>query len=292
MVDADHRGPLAPGAWRLRVLGTADAYPHPRPWCGCPQCAEGVVRRRAALLVEGQHTALVDVGGSFYEQMRTLAHRPTLERVVLTHVHSDHFMGMDELLLFDQPGLPIWALDDNWPNIEGAFDYLFVRRNGGVAPLLKRVAPFDPDANWLAADEWCTATPINAYHVGYFTTVGLLFTDKRHGTRVGYFPDLRRLDDDGKARLQGADVLLLDSTQMEGRISSHLSLPEGLALCRELDIGLPVLTHLGHLGLNTAQLRAWLTTAGFPHALIAHDGLLITVDAAGIHIAEHGTTDH
>ncbi len=286
MVDTDHTGTLAAGTWRLRVLGTADAYPHPRPWCACPQCAEGVVRRRSALLVEGRHTAWVDVGGSFYEHLRTLPARPTLERVLLTHAHSDHFMGMDELMLLEPVGLPVWALEDNWPSIEGAFYYLFARRSEEGAPLTRRVAPFGPGANWLADDEVCTATPINAYHVGYFTTVGLLFTDKRHGARVGYFPDLRRLDDEGKSQLQGADVLLIDSTQLEPRIPAHLTLPEALALCRELDVRQPVLTHLGHLGWSTAQLRAWLDAAGFPHARIAHDGLRITVDATGVHIED------
>jgi ribonuclease BN (tRNA processing enzyme) len=267
-------------------LGTADAYPHPRPWCACPQCAEGIVRRRAALLVEGRHTALVDVGGSFYEQLCRLPERPTLERVLLTHVHTDHFMGMDELLLLEPSGLPVWALEDNWPSIEGAFYYLFARRGEGGAPLTRRVAPFGPDANWLAADEWCTATPINAYHVGYFTTVGLLFTDKRHGARVGYFPDLRRLDDEGKALLQGADVLLIDSTQLESSTPSHLAIPEGLALCRELGVRQPVLTHLGHLRWNMARLRAWLDATGFPDVRVAHDGLLVTVDASGVHVDE------
>lgn len=286
MVAADPGRPLVPGAWRLRLLGTADAYPHPRPWCDCAQCAEGVVRRRAALLVEGRHTALVDVGGSFYEQMRTLPTRPTLERVVLTNVHNDHFMGLDELHLLGQPGLPLWALEDNWSNIEASFHYLFAQGNGGAARLTRRVAPLAPDANWLADDEACTATPINTYHVPYFTTVGLLFTDKRHGTRVGYFPDLARLDDDGMARLQGAEVLLLDSTHLEPVMPAHLPLSQGLALCRKLAVRRPILTHVGHFGLSTAQLRAWLDAAGFPDALIAHDGLVITIDAAGVHIED------
>jgi ribonuclease BN (tRNA processing enzyme) len=177
-------------------------------------------------------------------------------------------------------------LEDNWANIEGAFYYLFARRSEGGPLLTKRVAPFGPTANWLAENEWCTATPINAYHVGYFTTVGLLFTDKRHGARVGYFPDLRRLDAGGKAQLQGAEVLLIDSTQFEAAISEHLPIPEAMALCRELAVRQPILTHIGHLGWNTARLRAWLDANGFPHALIAHDGLVITVDAAGVHIAD------
>jgi phosphoribosyl 1,2-cyclic phosphodiesterase len=283
-VAADHAGALAAGSWRLRLLGTADAYPHPRPWCACAQCAEGVVRRRASLLVEGCHTTLVDAGGSFYEQMRMLPTRPTLERVVLTHVHNDHYMGMDELQLLGQTGLPVWAVEDNWANIEASFHYLFTPRNGSAARLIKQVAPLAPDANWLAADEACTATPINAYHVANFTTVGLLFTDKGHGARVGYFPDLGGLDADGMDRLRGADILLLDSTHLEPVMAAHLPLSQGLALCRELGVRRPVLTHVGHLKLSTAQLRAWLDAVGFPDALIAHDGLVITVDAAGVHI--------
>lgn len=283
---ADDAGALASGAWRLRLLGTADAYPHPRPWCDCAQCTEGVIRRRAAVLVEGRHTALVDVGGSLYEQLRALPTRPMLDRVVLTHVHADHFMGMDELYLLGQTGLPVWALEDNWPNIDASFHYLFTGRNGSAARLTRQVAALASDANWLADDEVCTATPINTYHVPSFTTVGLLFTDKRHGARVGYFPDLGGLDAEGKARLRGADVLLFDSTHLEPVMPAHLPIPQGLALCRELGVRRPILTHVGHLRLSTAQLRAWLDAAGFPDALIAHDGLVITVDATGIHIGD------
>ena len=97
---------------------------------------------------------------------------------------------------------------------------------------------------------------------------------------------LARLDDDGMARLQGAEVLLLDSTHLEPVMPAHLPLSQGLALCRELAVRRPILTHVGHFGLSTTQLRAWLDAAGFPEALIAHDGPVITVDAAGVHIGD------
>lgn len=277
---------VTPGAWRLRVLGTGDAFPHPRPACPCPQCSEGIVRRRSALLVEGRHTALVDVGGSFYQQLLMLPELPCLERVLLTHVHSDHYMGMDELLLLAPRNLPVWASEDNWRNIEGAFAYMFRPRPGREPALTKQIAPPPaPGANWLAADEWCTATPVNTYHVDDFTTVGFVFQDKAGGARVGYLPDIRHLDDAGKALLAGAAVVLIGAVQLEARVGAHLPIASALALCRALDIAQPILTHVGHLQMTTAQLRAWLDQAGYPTALIAQDGLVITVEAGQVRLA-------
>jgi phosphoribosyl 1,2-cyclic phosphodiesterase len=278
----DERDTLAAGAWRLRVLGTADAYPFPRPACRCPQCLEGIERRRSALLVEGRHTALVDAGGSLYQQLLMLDALPRLERVLLTHVHTAHYMGLDELLLLEPRELPLWALDDNWRSIEAAFPYLFRSQGGRPPALVKHIAPLTPDANWLAADEWCTATPVNTYHVDYFTTVGLVFQDKASAQRIGYLPDLRRLDDAGKALLAGAAVVLIDGIQFETRTAPHVTIAEALALCRELDVAQPILTHLGHLRMTTRELRHWLDEAGFGTAQVAQDGMIITIDAGHI----------
>jgi hypothetical protein len=116
------------------------------------------------------------------------------------------------------------------------------------------------------------------------TTVGFVFQDRASGLRVGYLPDIRRLDDAGKARLTGAAVVLIGAVQLEARAGAHLPVAAALALCRELDIAQPILTHIGHLRLTMAQLRTWLDQAGYPAVQVAQDGLVITVAAGQAHL--------
>jgi phosphoribosyl 1,2-cyclic phosphodiesterase len=83
---------------RVTVLGTGDATGMPAALCDCEYCAQSAPRRRPAVLVESDDTAVVlDIGPDLVEQLqRTDTYR--VDAFFLTHFHRDHADGLLELL--------------------------------------------------------------------------------------------------------------------------------------------------------------------------------------------------
>src|SRR5689334_21224960 len=87
----------------LRFLGTAAAVPIPWAGCGCSQCAEAqrerqLRRTRSSILLESPNgTLLIDAGPDVYRQLARLPAIPRLDAVIITHAHSDHYLGLDDL---------------------------------------------------------------------------------------------------------------------------------------------------------------------------------------------------
>jgi phosphoribosyl 1,2-cyclic phosphate phosphodiesterase len=85
---------------KLTLLGTGDAIGTPKVGCSCPQCtrawATGSMRLRTSLLLEhdGKHI-LIDSTPDLRQQL-LLNGSPTIDAVVWTHGHYDHFIGFGE----------------------------------------------------------------------------------------------------------------------------------------------------------------------------------------------------
>src|SRR5262245_27243739 len=128
----------------LRFLGTAAATPIPQAGCECAQCAEARAERplrraRSSILLERSDGALlIDAGPDIYRQLARLAEIPRIRAAIITHAHSDHYLGLDDLgaVAYDcgwlsdperpfERLLPIYAPPDNWSRIETTFGHLF-----------------------------------------------------------------------------------------------------------------------------------------------------------------------
>src|SRR5215212_8216254 len=123
----------------LRFLGTAAGVPIPHVACACHQCDEArrerqLRRTRSTILLEGPDGALlVDAGPDIYRQLALLPDMPRITAAIITHVHSDHYLGLDDLgsVVHDagwlnEGLLPIYAAPDNWSRIEATFAHLFL----------------------------------------------------------------------------------------------------------------------------------------------------------------------
>ena len=97
----------------ILFLGTGAAWAVPEHSCACAICsrmlAEGEERTRTSFLVRGSESILMDCGPDWRIQMKThQLGRP--DAILITHEHSDHFLGLDDLLAFRR-SMPAKASD-------------------------------------------------------------------------------------------------------------------------------------------------------------------------------------
>ena len=261
----------------LRFLGTAAAAPIPHAGCACGQCAEArrerkLRRTRSAILLERHDGALlIDAGPDIYRQLALLAEMPRVTAAIITHAHSDHYLGLDDLgslaqtagWLAERP-LPIYATDDNWPRIEATFAHLF--RAGPSQRMEAQPLPLDVDQTIGGFQ----MRPFDSSHTIDMTTAMLSF--KLGDKRVVYASDLKVMPHDVFA---GADVAIINGTFYQREHPAHMPLIKAIRSCKRLGVGRIIVTHVGHLEMSNAELWAHLAEQG---ADLAYDGATLLFD--------------
>ena len=119
---------------QIVFLGTGSAWCTPEYSCGCAICKKmselGEERTRTSVLIEGEETILIDCGPDLRLQMKAnRMNRP--DAILITHEHGDHYLGMDDLLVFRRSvpvaewnPIPVYATEQAWKTIEMRFGYL------------------------------------------------------------------------------------------------------------------------------------------------------------------------
>ncbi|MFL5805271.1 MAG: MBL fold metallo-hydrolase [Roseiflexaceae bacterium] len=272
----------------LRFLGTSAGTPIPYAGCACAQCAEArdagtpyaspLHRARSAILLDRPDGALlVDAGPDIYQQLARLPELPWLSAAIITHAHSDHYLGLDDLSavaqtngwLSDRDGahsrlLPVYAPPDNWPRIEATFGYLF--QSGDFQRLEARTLLLDQEQTIAGY----SLLPFDSSHTTGFTTAMLSFS--LGGKRVVYASDIKVVPHEIFA---DADIAIINGTFYERDHPAHMPLLKGIRSCQRLGVGRIIVTHIGHLQYSNTELWARLSEHG---ADLAYDGAILTFD--------------
>ncbi|MBI4569674.1 MAG: MBL fold metallo-hydrolase [Planctomycetes bacterium] len=261
----------------LRILGSGSAWPIPRVGCECPQCAAARTdraerRTRSALLVNDRF--LVDAGPDIYNQLDAAprAALTGIEAVLLTHVHSDHFLGLSDLVNVRKfaaaPTVPILAAARNWPTIDATFAYVFDRlphqQRDEKPPFVRQVV----ESGQTLRFGDLAVTPFEVAHSARMTTWGLRLTE--NGRSAAYLPDYLTVEAN---HLRGVELLLGDGAFLDEVTGRHAPMVETLALTRRLGIPRLVFTHLGHHQMSAPMLLAELLQYG--PCELAEDGMLL-----------------
>ncbi len=244
---------------KITFLGTSAAWPTPQPGCHCPQCSEaradGRLRRtRSSLLIESaDEVVLVDPGPDVFHQFEREGLEPRVDRVLVTHSHADHVLGLGDLerLRADRKHvLRVHAAAYHRKRIGEIFPYLVDER--------------DPR---IVFEVWKPGTEISlegirieGFETGHrarFPTAALLMhLHTPDGMRrVAYATDMGELPDDSRERLEEIDLFVGDGTFLGGEGHGHPGTDAVLALGAELDVEKVAFTHVGHVQVDDAGLR-------------------------------------
>lgn len=206
--------------------------------CDCPVCTSDDPRNkrtRSALFLSGEgYNVLIDAPPELRLQLCREG-ISDVERVLITHSHADHVMGMDDLRrLTEITGKPvrIFAQPSALDGLRRIYRYSFERpaQVGGGLPsyeLFESGHAIPPD--------------IELFEVmhGNLAVLGV----KVRG--FAYLTDVSEIPPDVEPRLRGLETLVIDATRIKPH-PTHFNLEGALAVIERLGPGRAYLTHLGH----------------------------------------------
>lgn len=253
----------------LIFLGTGTSVGVPVIGCICDVCKSSHPhnnRTRASLFISTPEIQiLIDSGPDLREQ--ALREKITsIDAVLYTHSHLDHVVGFDELRAFcwgKKEPLPLYASEACLNVLINMFGWAFQTDNthsGYIKP-----DPRPITKQFTIGD--LNIHPIPVIH-GTVETHGYRI-DTRDGFSFAYLPDVKTIPEESMNLLGNLDLLIIDSLRHAPH-STHLSLPEAIAIVETLSPKRTVLTHISH-ELDHATLAASLTNNISP----AYDGLKI-----------------
>ena len=257
----------------VTILGSGTSQGVPMIGCRCAVCTSPDPRNRRTrssvhVVMDGLHIQ-VDAAPEFRLQcLREGVDR--LDVFILTHGHSDHLLGMDDLRRFcdqrDGGALTIHTTAEGAERVRAIFPYAITDK------ALMRGYPAFRLAVMPARMELPQGTIASALlpH-GSSETLGLVFTERSSGRRFAYYTDCKTLTPESVALARGAEAVVLDGLRPQPH-PSHMSIGEAVVAASTLGAGRVWLTHLTHL-TDHAQAEEALPKGIF----LAHDGLRISI---------------
>ncbi|QIE58596.1 MBL fold metallo-hydrolase [Rasiella rasia] len=220
--------------------------------------------RVSVLLSWNNHTYIIDCGPDFRQQMLR-EQVEEIDGILLTHEHSDHTAGLDDIrpFSFQKGHVAFYAHARVFNSLHQRFAYIFETENKYPgAPTIQEIEVDKTTSFFLAEKE---VVPVEAYH-GALPILGF----KIDG--FTYLTDVKTMDDAEIEKIKNTEVLVLNCLRKESH-HSHLNLDEALALIQRIQPKKTYFTHISHLFGFHAEIEKELPE----NVYLAYDGLKIEV---------------
>lgn len=253
---------------KLTFLGTGTSTGVPQLGCSCEVCISDNpldTRSRTSALVDCDgRQLLIDCGPDFYQQMLRHARNGRPNMLMLTHQHTDHMGGVDDLRPFCTPeGFPVYCSKDVHRDLVNRIPYSFAENPYPGVPhfLIHEIEPLVP-----FRFEGIEITPLPVIH-GKLPILGF-----RIGKNLAYITDASELPDSTVKELRNIDTLVINALRVKPH-HSHFSLSEALDAVIRINPRVAYLTHISHqLGCHNAVERQLPDNVH-----LAYDGLHINI---------------
>lgn len=196
-------------------------------------------RLRVSILISWkEYNFVIDCGPDFRQQI--LRENCTkIDGVLLTHEHSDHTAGLDDIrpFYFQQGKISFFAHKRVFENLKQRFSYIFetVNKYPG-APTIDEIE-IDKNTTFSLGDK--NIIPIEAFH-GVLPVLGFKIDN------FAYLTDVKTIEKREIEKLKKIEVLVINALRYE-KHHSHLNLAEALELIEEIKPKKTYLTHISHV---------------------------------------------
>ncbi len=252
----------------ITFLGTGTSQGIPVIASNHPVCKSKDSRdkrlRVSILLSWDDYNYVIDCGPDFRQQMlRENCNK--IDGVLLTHEHSDHTAGLDDIrpFYFEQGNIPFYAHKKVFENLHQRFSYIFEKENKYPgAPTIDEIeidknVPFQIGGKkTIAIEAFHGELPVLGFKIDGFT----------------YLTDVKTIAKEEIQKIKGTEVLVINALRNEPH-HSHLTLKEALDLIEEIQPKKAYLTHISHLLGYHKEVERKLPENVF----LAYDTLKITL---------------
>jgi len=258
---------------QIIFLGTGTSQGVPMIGCSCEVCKSSDPRNKRTrtsihVVMDGLH---IQVDASPEIRLQCLRENIThTDLFILTHGHTDHVTGMDDLRRFCEmnggTALPVYSTKEGLDRVKAIFPYAILDK-----PLVKGYPAFSlremPQVLTLPQG---TIETTRLPHNG-IDTLGLIFTEKSSNKKFAYYTDCKMVPSEAIALAYGADCLVVDGLRPLPH-PGHLTIDEAAAVALKIKASQSYLIHLTHLSDHNA------TEAMLPANIkISYDGLRVNL---------------
>lgn len=253
----------------VMFLGTGTSQGVPIIACDCSVCRSVDPRDKRSrcsihLVMDGLH---IQVDAAPELRLQCIRDGITwVDLFILTHGHTDHIAGMDDLRRFCDllggDGLTVYTTDQAMSRVISMYPYAIMER-----PVVKGYPAFKLQAmpERLELPQGTIESTLLPH--GGVNTLGLVFTEKSSGRKLAYYTDCKQVPEAALTLAKGADVVVLDGLRPMPH-PTHMSISEAVGVAAQIGAPVTYLTHLTHLTGHEE------TEAALPAKVrIAYDGL-------------------
>jgi phosphoribosyl 1,2-cyclic phosphate phosphodiesterase len=252
----------------LYFLGTGTSQGIPVIGCThavCQSTNQKDKRLRVSVKISwDEFTFVIDCGPDFRQQM-LVSNCQKLDGILLTHEHSDHIAGLDDIRPFNfrQGAMPIFAHQRVIDNLKKRFDYIFetVNKYPG-APSIQTIEVVNNQPFSIGNK---TVVPINVMH-GQLQVFGYRIEN------FAYLTDVKSIEEEEIGKLKNLEVLVVNALREESH-HSHFNLKEALDFISLVKPEKAYLTHISHILGFHDEVQQKLPENVF----LAYDNLQITL---------------
>ncbi|MCX8093817.1 MAG: MBL fold metallo-hydrolase [Candidatus Goldbacteria bacterium] len=253
---------------KIIFLGTGTSHGVPVIGCRCRVCNskdQRNIRNRSSIYIEKSGISIViDTPAEF--RLTTLKYKiKKIDAVLLTHCHSDHIAGLDDLRRYNElqgKKIPVFGNKETIKEIKERFSYIFKKtQEGGGKPklVLKEIKPYKEF--YIGKIK---ILPILVKH-GCIDVISYRINDFVYMTDVSYIPEK------SFKFLKNIKILVLDALRKE-KHPTHFNLSEAVGIAKKLKVKKVYFTHISHR-LDHDLIQKKLTK----NMELAYDGLIETI---------------
>lgn len=230
---------------KITFLGTGTSCGVPVIGCQCEVCRSEDPkdkRLRCSVLVETEQTRLlVDIGPDFRQQILPMPFR-RIDGILITHSHYDHVGGMDDIRPYCQFGeINVYADPIARTAMLQMLPYCFAEHRYPGVPAIGLHEIHAGEKLQIGDIE---VLPVRVMH-GKLPILGYRFG------RFAYITDMKTMDDDQAALLEGVDTLVVNALRFDKPHHSHQLVGDAVAFAKRVGARRTLLTHMCHdVGLH------------------------------------------
>ncbi|MBQ9672635.1 MAG: MBL fold metallo-hydrolase [Prevotella sp.] len=230
---------------KITFLGTGTSCGVPVIGCQCEVCRSEDPkdkRLRCSVLVETEQTRLlVDIGPDFRQQILPMPFR-RIDGILITHSHYDHVGGMDDIRPYCQFGeINVYADPIARTAMLQMLPYCFAEHRYPGVPAIGLHEIHAGEKLQIGDIE---VLPVRVMH-GKLPILGYRFG------RFAYITDMKSMDGDQVALLEGVDTLVVNALRFDKPHHSHQLVGDAVAFAKRVGARRTLLTHMCHdVGLH------------------------------------------